>query len=174
MSTDIGILVLRVIIGLLLAAHGLQKISHRFGGRGLQGGIEEFQADGFRGGAITALAAGVSQVGSGLLLLAGALVPAAAMAAIGVMTVAATVKAKNGLWVQHDGYEYPLILITIASTLAFTGGGAYSIDAVLDIKEWPAWIGLTWIGLTASVLGIGAGLTARAALHAPSPSRNRM
>ncbi len=168
MSIDIGILVLRVVIGLLLAGHGLQKISFRFGGQGLQGGIEEFQADGFRGGALTALAAGLGQLGSGLLLVVGAAVPTAAMAAIGVMTVAVTVKARNGLWVQHDGYEFPLVLITVASALAFTGGGAYSIDALLGITQWPA-----WVGLTATLLGVSAGLTVRALLHTPSAPTNR-
>jgi putative oxidoreductase len=160
LSTDIGLLVLRTVIGLLLAGHGMQKISHRFGGKGLQGGIDEFEADGFRGGAFTALAAGLGQLGSGLFLIAGLLVPAAAMTAIGVMTVALTVKVKNGLWVQHDGYEFPLVLITAASTLAFTGGGALSVDALLGLHHYPA-----WIGLAATALGVAGGLAMRAVLH---------
>ncbi|MFJ3403839.1 DoxX family protein [Promicromonospora sp. NPDC090134] len=166
MSIDIGLLLLRVITGVLLAGHGMQKISYRFGGHGLRGGIEEFRSDGFRGGAITALAAGLGQLGSGLFLAAGLATPAAAMAAIGVMTVAATVKARNGLWVQHDGYEFPLVLITIASALAFTGAGAYSVDALLGLDHL-----VPWFGLGAVTLGVGAGLTARLVLHTPNPSR---
>jgi uncharacterized membrane protein YphA (DoxX/SURF4 family) len=103
-----GLLVLRLVAGLLIAGHGIQKVSLWLGGRGLAGGAEEFRRDGFRGGRLTAVAAGAGQIGSGLLLAAGILTPMAALAAMGVMTVAITVKRRNGLWVQNDGYEYPL------------------------------------------------------------------
>ena len=97
MNVDAGILLLRVVIGLLIAGHGVQKVSFRLGGKGLKGGIDEFKADGFRGGAFTALAAGTGQLGGGLFLIAGALTPLAGMAIIGVMTVAVTVKARKML-----------------------------------------------------------------------------
>jgi putative oxidoreductase len=87
------------------------------------------------------------------------------MVAIGVMTVALTVKTKNGLWVQNDGYEYPLVLIVMAATLSLTGASNWSIDALLGIDQLPL-----WIGLLASLAGILAGLTVRLVLHAkPSP-----
>ncbi|RFA12239.1 hypothetical protein B7R22_16550 [Subtercola boreus] len=76
---SVGLLLLRVVIGALLAGHGVQKVSRQLGGRGLDGGAAEFAADGFRGGRLTALAAGVSQLGSGLFLAFGALTPVAAM-----------------------------------------------------------------------------------------------
>ncbi|MGW7365835.1 DoxX family protein, partial [Streptomyces sp. NPDC054841] len=100
---NVGLLVLRLVAGLLIAGHGVQKISFHLGGRGLEGGTEEFRKDGFRGGSLTALAAGVGQIGSGLFLAGGALTPMAATVAIGVMTVALTVKWHHGLWVQNDG-----------------------------------------------------------------------
>ncbi|MDH6128668.1 putative membrane protein YphA (DoxX/SURF4 family) [Kitasatospora sp. GP82] len=68
-----GLLLLRLVAGLLVAGHGVQKVSFHLGGRGLAGGTEEFRQDGFRGGVFTALTAGGSQIGAGLLLTAGLL-----------------------------------------------------------------------------------------------------
>ncbi|MFE9739151.1 DoxX family protein [Streptomyces sp. NPDC006477] len=159
---DTGLLLLRLLVGLLVAGHGVQKISSHLGGRGLDGGTEEFRADGFRGGALTALAAGGGQIGSGLLLAAGFLTPLAATGAIGVMTVALTVKWRHGLWVQNDGYEYPLVLIGTAAALAATGPGAWSLDAALGLVPYPLW----WAAL-ALVAGLGSGLLTRLVLHRP-------
>ncbi|MFH8791058.1 DoxX family protein [Streptomyces sp. NPDC017941] len=160
---DTGLLVLRLLVGLLVAGHGVQKISFHLGGRGLAGGTEEFRADGFRGGSLTALAAGGGQIGSGLLLAAGLLTPLAATGVIGVMTVALTVKWRNGLWVQNDGYEYPLVLIGTAAALVATGPGARSLDEVLGLTPYPLW----WAPL-ALAAGLGSGLLTRLLLHRPT------
>ncbi|KOU62114.1 DoxX family protein [Streptomyces sp. IGB124] len=162
MDTDTGLLLLRLLAGLLIAAHGVQKVSFLLGGSGLAGGTEEFRHDGFRGGALTAIAAAASQIGSGLLLAAGALTPLAAAGAIGVMTVALTVKWPNGLWVQHDGYEYPLVLITVATALALTGPGRLSADHALGLPHWPG-----WSAAAALAFGVAGGLAVRALLHHP-------
>ncbi|MEU5656469.1 DoxX family protein [Streptomyces sp. NPDC047737] len=157
---DTGLLVLRLVAGLLLAGHGVQKVSFRLGGNGLAGGTAEFRHDGFRGGRLTALAAGGSQIGAGLFLASGLLTPLAAMAAMGVMTVAGTVKWHNGLWVQNDGYEYPLVLVVVAAVLALTGPGRWSADALIGLTPWPL-----WICLTAMVIGPAGGLLTRAVLY---------
>ncbi|MFF3547578.1 DoxX family protein [Streptomyces platensis] len=162
---DTGLLILRVVVGLLIAGHGAQKVSYRFGGHGLVGGTEEFRHDGFRGGPLTALAAGVGQVCSGLFLALGALTPLAAMVAMGVMTVALTVKLPHGLWVQDDGYEYPLVLVVVAGALIFTGPGRWSADHAVGLTAWPV-----WLSVVAVVLGLSSGLLTRAVLHrAPAP-----
>ncbi|MEU2394046.1 DoxX family protein [Streptomyces sp. NPDC007369] len=161
---DTGLLVLRLVAGLLIAGHGVQKVSFRLGGNGLAGGTEEFRHDGFRGGALTALAAGAGQIGSGLLLACGALTPLAAAGAVGVMTVALTVKRPHGLWVQNDGYEYPLVLIVLSAVLGLTGPGRLSADALLGLTPWPAW----WAAV-AALGGVGSGLAVRALLHRPGP-----
>ncbi|MFE9565984.1 DoxX family protein [Streptomyces sp. NPDC006487] len=157
---DTGLFILRLVTGLLIAGHGVQKVSFRLGGAGLAGGTEEFRRDGFRGGRLTALAAGIGQIGSGLFLVAGLLTPLAAMAAAGVMTVATTVKWRHGLWVQNDGYEYPLFLVVVAGALAFTGPGSASADQVLGLDPWP-----TWVSATAFVVGPVSGLLVRVLLH---------
>ncbi|MFD6415171.1 DoxX family protein [Streptomyces sp. NPDC060194] len=163
---DTGLLILRLLVGLLVAGHGVQKVSFRLGGRGLAGGTEEFRADGFRGGALTAAAAGGAQLCSGLLLAAGLLTPLAATGVVGVMTVALTVKRRNGLWTQNDGYEYPLVLVGTATALAATGPGAWSLDAALGLTPFPAW----W-ALPVLTAGLAGGLLTRLALHRqPAPA----
>ncbi|MFD6422914.1 DoxX family protein [Streptomyces sp. NPDC060198] len=158
-----GLLVLRLVVGLLIAGHGVQKVSFRLGGNGLAGGTEEFRDDGFRGGRLTALVAGGSQIGAGLFLAAGALTPLAAMAAMGVMTVAGTVKRHKGLWVQNDGYEYPMVLVVASGALALTGPGRWSADRLLGPGPWPL-----WVVIAALVAGPASGLLTRAVLHRPS------
>lgn len=155
-----GLLVLRLVAGLLIAGHGVQKVSFHLGGEGLAGGTEEFRGDGFRGGVLTALVAGASQTGSGLFLALGLLTPLAAMAAMGVMTVAGSVKWRKGLWVQHDGYEYPLVLVTVSAALSLTGPGRWSLDHALGITSWPV-----WVRVAAIVIGPVSGLLTRVALH---------
>ncbi|MGR6968842.1 DoxX family protein [Streptomyces cynarae] len=157
-----GLLVLRLVVGLLIAGHGVQKVSFRLGGNGLAGGTEEFRHDGFRGGRLTAVVAGASQIGAGLFLTAGLLTPLAAMAAMGVMTVAGTVKWRKGLWVQNDGYEYPLVLVVVSAALALTGPGRWSLDHALGVTIWPL-----WVVLPAIVLGPASGLLTRLVLHRP-------
>ncbi|MFE6306148.1 DoxX family protein [Nocardiopsis sp. NPDC057823] len=163
MPIDCGLFLLRLVAGLLLAGHGVQKVSFRLGGGGLAGGAREFRQDGFRGGALTALAAGATQIGAGLLIACGALTPLAAAGAVGVMTVALTVKWHRGLWVQNDGYEYPLVLITLFAALALTGPGRWSADHLLHLAPWPA-----WQSALAAVGGVGTGLAVRLLLHDPS------
>ncbi|MEU6801158.1 DoxX family membrane protein [Streptomyces neyagawaensis] len=162
---DTGLLLLRLVAGLLIAGHGVQKVSFLLGGNGLAGGTEEFRRDGFRGGRLTALAAGGGQLGAGLFLAAGLLTPLAATTAMGVMTVASTVKWRNGLWVQNDGYEYPLVLVLVAAVLALTGPGRWSGDEVLGFAPWPL-----WVSVAAVLLGPAAGLATRAVLHRPAPA----
>jgi putative oxidoreductase len=115
----VGLLILRTAVGMLVASHGIQKLTHHLGGEGLAGSIKEFADDGFRGGVLTALAAGLTQVGAGLLLVVGLLAPVASAGVIGVMLVAASTKLAHGPWVQHDGYEYPLLLAALTVVLAW-------------------------------------------------------
>src|SRR3954469_22112274 len=96
---DLGLLVLRVVIGLLFAGHGAQKLFGAFGGGGLEGTAEMFDNIGLRPGALHARAAGTFEFMGGLLLALGLFTPFAAAALIAVMTAAVvTVHAPNGVW----------------------------------------------------------------------------
>ncbi len=127
---DVGVLIVRVVIGLLFAAHGTQKLFGWFKGYGLDGVAGFMGQLGYRKPRLAALAAGVFETGGGLFLAAGFLTPLAAAAIIGVMINAiVTVKLQQGL---IGGYEVDLLYAAPAAGLAFTGAGRFSVDRLLE------------------------------------------
>jgi putative oxidoreductase len=150
-----GLFLVRAVLGLLLFAHGAQKLFGWWGGHGLEGTGGFFHSLGHRPGRQMAALAGGSEATGGLLLFLGLLTPLGAAAIIGVMIVAAiSVHADNGLWATNGGYELPMFLGVVAAALAFTGPGSFSIDNGLGLNL----SGWGW-GLLALVLGgIGAGI----------------
>jgi putative oxidoreductase len=157
---DVGLLILRLVVGLSLAAHGAQKLFGWFGGYGIAGTGQFLEQLGFRPGRLHAAQAGLVEVLGGLFLAAGLLTPAAAAAFVAVMVVAAvSVHFKGGFFAQNGGYEYTLVLGAAALALAFTGPGAISLDRALGI----AWSGERWgLGaLAAGLVGAAVPLIAR-------------
>ena len=151
---NLGLLLLRVVVGLLLAGHGSQKLFGKLGGHGLEGTGGWFHSVGFRPGRRMALIAGLSELGAGLLLALGLLTPLAAAALIGTMAVAGSTHLPNGLWGQNGGYELPLTFAVVAAALAFTGPGTASLDNVLGIEDWSG----TATGIVAIAVGLLAAL----------------
>jgi putative oxidoreductase len=149
---DVGLLIVRTVFGLLLAAHGLQKLFGWFGGAGVGGTATFFESLRFHPGRLFVVAAALGECGGGLLLALGLVQPFAAVPIISVMIVAiATVHWGQGL-LAPDGIEHPLLYLTAAFSLALTGPGAYSLDAVLGLTHW--WTPqLIAIALGAGVLG---------------------
>lgn len=132
MSADLGLLIIRLVIGLLFAAHGTQKLFGWFGGYGIQGTGGWFESIGVKPGAAMAVMAGLSEVGGGLLFALGLSTPLAAALIIVPMIVAIVkVHGANGLWATANGYELNLIIIAIALGVALIGAGSYSLDAIL-------------------------------------------
>jgi len=128
---DVGILVLRLTVGIALAAHGSQKVFGWFGGYGPDGTGQFMEALGFRPGRRHALAAGYVEIVGGLLLALGFLTPLAAALIASVMVVAAaTVHWKNGFFITSGGYEFNLVIGVAALSIAFTGPGALSLDGL--------------------------------------------
>ena len=107
--TNSGLLILRLLLGLVVIGHGIQKVSFRLGGGGLEAEAAVLAKDGVRGGRLSAAVSGVSQIGAGLLISLGLLTFLGAAGTIGVMTVASATKLRHGFWVQNDGYEFPLL-----------------------------------------------------------------
>jgi len=150
---SIGLLILRLVVGLGLAAHGTQKLFGWFGGYGISGTGQFLEQLGFRPGRLQAAIAGGTELVGGLFLAVGFLTPAAAAAIVAVMLVAAvSVHVKAGYFAQNGGYEYTLLLGGAALTLAFTGPGTLSLDYALGL----AWSGVAW-GVLSTVAGLLGG-----------------
>jgi putative oxidoreductase len=157
---ELGMLLLRSVVGLTLAAHGAQKLFGWFGGYGLDGTAQGMEMLGFHPGRRHALMAGLVELAGGLLLVLGLATPAAAALVASVMLVAAvTAHVKNGFFITSGGYEYNLVLGIAGLSLAFTGPGALSLDALLGYSL----NGLFWgsAALAIGVLGAGIQLAQR-------------
>jgi putative oxidoreductase len=151
---NIGLLILRVVVGALFMGHGLQKLFGWFGGHGIEGTAGAMQSLRYRNGRGAALVAGLTETVSGVMLALGFLTPLAASGVIGMMVSASvTVHARNGLWNANGGFELPLVYAAVAATLAFTGPGAFSLDRLFGFD-----LSGTAFGIGALVLGIGAAL----------------
>jgi putative oxidoreductase len=150
----LGLLLLRVVVGLTLAAHGSQKLFGWFGGGGIAGTGAFFESRlHFRPGRVHATMAGLSEFCGGLGLAIGLLTPLAAAAVVGVMLVAGWAGHRSsGFFITKGGYEYTVILGAAAAALAFTGPGHVSVDHALG---WNL-SGAVW-GFVAVLFGLVAG-----------------
>jgi putative oxidoreductase len=129
---DLGLFVIRVVLGLFFAAHGTQKLFGWFGGYGLAGTGGFLETLGFRPGKMYATAAALSEFFGGLLFALGFLGAVGPALMVSVMIVAImTVHRKNPFFVATNGIEHPMMYITVAIGIALTGPGRYSLDYVV-------------------------------------------
>src|SRR3954469_14794319 len=145
-------LVLRLVIGGLFVGHGLQKLFGWFDGPGLDGTAGMLDSLGYRPGRHHAVLAGLTEAGGGAMLVLGLLTPLAAAAVVGMMLNATlSVHRPNGLWVQNNGYEYPLVLGTVAFAVALGGAGKYSVAHAIGLRTGG------WWGVLALLFGLAVG-----------------
>ncbi|MFE4775418.1 DoxX family protein [Streptomyces sp. NPDC056713] len=149
---DLGLLLLRLLIGALLCGHAAQKLFGWFGGGGPSGTGAVFARWGFVPGPRMAVLAGLCEASGAASLGLGLLTPAGGAVVVGTMTVAVAATAGNGFWAQQGGCEVPLLYGALAAVLAFTGPGGWSLDAAVGLGARHGW---TW-GLGALVLGLAA------------------
>lgn len=127
-----GLLLIRLVIGLLFVGHGAQKLFGWFGGYGPKGTGGWMESIGLKPGVAMAVAAGLLELVGGLLFAAGLLTPlAAVLLALTMLGAIVKVHGPNGIWSTQNGYEYPLVLLIVVIGVALTGAGAYSLDALL-------------------------------------------
>ena len=162
---DLGMLSLRLVAGGLLAGHGAQKLFGWFGGHGRQGTAGWLESLGFSPGRHWALAAGLSELGGGLLTGLGLLNPLGPITMMAPMTMA-TAKVHWGkpIWVTAGGAELPVTNLAIAAALAAAGPGRFSLDRLLRIRlPWQ----LTALAVAGTAGGVGLGLMSRPSAPAP-------
>jgi len=156
-----GLLVARLIFGLLMAAHGSQKLFGWFGGHGLAGTAGFFDSMGFRPGRFFATLASATEVGSGILMALGFLGPVGPALMVSVMIVAAvSMHWKNGVFAAKNGIEVPLLYAAGAVALLLTGPGQLSLDAIFGLGFLSAPT-LAWGALAVGVAGGIGNLLAR-------------
>ncbi|MEU6564889.1 DoxX family protein [Nocardia nova] len=160
---DVGVLILRLCLGLTMAAHGYNKI---FSGGRIPGTGRWFDSIGMKPGAMHAWVAAITEIGAGLALAAGLLTPVPAAGFVALMLVAGwTVHRGNGFFIVKEGWEYNLVLAVGAVSVATIGAGRFSLDWAIWGHNWCAgWAGL---GISAGV-GLVGGIGQLLVFYRPS------
>jgi len=161
-EVSLGMLILRVAVGLTLAAHGYAKY---FKGGRIAGTAGWFDSMGMRPGRFHAHLAASTEIGAGVLLALGLLTPLAGLAFVGLMTVACyTSHRSNGFFIISNGWEYNFVLSVVAVSIATVGPGEYSVDHQLDLIEpLDGWVGLA----IAAAGGVAAAVAQLAIFYRP-------
>jgi putative oxidoreductase len=159
---DVGVLILRLVLGLTLAAHGYNKF---FGGGRIPGTAGWFESIGMKYGRFQAVVAATTEISAGLGLAAGLLTPIPAAGFVALMLVAAwTVHRHNGFFIVKEGWEYNLILAVSAVVIATLGAGRYSLDwQIFGHNFHDGWHGL----FGSLLLGIGGAFGQLAMFYRP-------
>lgn len=132
MNMELGLLILRLVLGLSFMAHGAQKLFGWFGGYGPKGTGGWMESIGIKPGVTMAVMAGLMEFVGGLLFASGFLtILGAALIILTMLGAIAKVHGKNGYWATANGYELNLLIIAVALAVALMGAGAYSLDAVI-------------------------------------------
>ena len=161
-----ALLVLRVVPGILLIGHGLQKLVpqrysppllHAMGHRATASGFEQL---GIRPSLPAAVLAGSAEILGGFSLAAGLLTPLGTILIGAVMTTAIlTAHARNGIWSTEGGFEFPLLLLALSFVITALGAGSYSFNHWLDVSNWAGIHGweMSNVARAGIVLAIGVG-----------------
>ncbi|WML42022.1 DoxX family protein [Neobacillus sp. OS1-2] len=129
---NLGLFIIRLVVGLLFVGHGAQKLFGWFGGYGLKGTGGWFDSIGIKPGVTMALFAGLAELIGGVLFTLGLLTPLAGIMIAGTMVMTIVkVHGANGIWSTSNGYEYNLTLLAVSIGIALSGPGRYSVDAFL-------------------------------------------
>jgi putative oxidoreductase len=164
----LGLLAIRLVFGLMMAAHGAQKLFGWFGGHGVRGTSAGFETIGFRPGSFYAPVAGLVELASGLLMALGLFGPTGPALMLSVMIVAgASVHWKNGFFAP-SGIELTLLFGTVGFALALAGSGPLSLDRWLRIDVQG--LGVACVALAVALAGAVAVIASKRPASQPTVS----
>lgn len=162
MDLDLSLLLLRLALGPMLLAHGGNKV---FGSGGLAGTTSWFASLGLRPAPLQARLAAATELTAGVLLTVGLLTPVACAAFVGLMCVATLTDHRGkGYFVFKGGCEYTLLVAIVATALAVSGPGSWSLDHALGLDDLAG----VWWGLGAAVVGTAAAAVLLLAAYRPA------
>jgi putative oxidoreductase len=163
-----GLLILRLVIGGIVAAHGAQKLFGWWGGPGMTGWVGAMNRMRIRPPVAWAWISALAELLGGLGLAVGLLNPLPSLAILGSMLVAiALVHWPRGFWVSKGGYEFNLSILAVIAAIGLAGPGAYSLDSALGVHLPEPWVLI--VGTILTVVGVGLALGTRAPAQATEP-----
>ncbi len=125
---DISLLILRLAVGIIFVAHGLQKVFGMFGGSGIEGFSQTMKTLGFTPPVFWAWVAGLGELGGGIFLIIGILPRLSALVIAIIMFVAVVfVHGDGGYFASNGGFEYPLFILMVCIAITLSGGGKLSL-----------------------------------------------
>jgi putative oxidoreductase len=172
MELDFGLLVIRLVAGVIFVAHGLQKALGWWEGPGPDGWRGAMEHMNFRPPVLFATVSTGNELLFGTLLALGLLTPLAVGALIAQSIVIIMVAhLPQGFFTTKGGIEFPLVLAAILTALAAAGPGGVSIDAAAGMTYGAAvrW-GLFLVGIAAGLVAVGL---SKLAVRAPTMTAPR-
>lgn len=166
-TTDLGLLILRVTVGVIVFVHGLQKLTGAFNGPGLSGFEDLLTQSGFEQASLLALLAAIGETAGGALLVLGLATPFAAASVVAVMINAWCFKqtAEPGLqFFAPTGVEYETLLGIAAGCIALTGPGRIALDGGRKWSKRPFFGSVIVL-----ILGIAGGVAVWIFLNGANP-----
>jgi putative oxidoreductase len=156
MYPDLGLLILRVFLAMVVLAYGLQKLGF-LGGYGFKGTAGWLESIGFKPGSLWIWPVVLAEVGGGTLILLGLGGPIGAGLLAADLTVATIgFHSPKGFWNADGGWSWVSALAAAALSLALTGYGAYSLDRALGLTYpemlLPAWLAAVFLVAIAALV----------------------
>ncbi|MHA7651342.1 DoxX family protein [Mycobacterium sp. ML4] len=169
-TQNFGLLVLRVGLGGVLIAHGLQKLFGWWGGSGLHGFRNSLSDIGFQHADVLAYVSAGGEIVAGVLLVLGLFTPIAAAGALAFLlngllaSASARPRSHTFTYFLPNGHEYQISLIVMAVAVILAGPGRYGLDA------GRGWAHRPFIGSFVALLsGIAAGIAVWVSLNGVNP-----
>jgi putative oxidoreductase len=157
-----GLLLLRLVIFVIMAFHGTQKLFGWWDGGGLDKAEAFFASQGFRPPRLMAAIAGLTEAAASVLIGCGLLTDLSVAMLAGVLTNVAAIHVRNGLDQRKHGFEFELMILAGVAAIGLCGPGEWSLDHALGVPDW------SWLGLAAIALGAASGLVITSTRQQPA------